>query len=317
MEEIKLDKIDEKLLSYIFHNFRTPITQIAKKCRISREQAEYRIKKYEEKNLVKGYLAFFNLYAFGYNKNYIIRLRVKKPEKERLSQISSQKNILVLTKMQCYGEWDYILTVFTKEKISILDFISSLYDLWKEDLLDYEIFEPIELHFFPLKIFGIKKEDKTLSLIEAKKVKIDNLDNKIIEILSNNAKIKIIDLAEKVNQRIETINYRLKRLEKEIIIGYRIFLNLDKAGYKLAQIILKLNNISKKSKDRLLNYASQNESIHAYSLGIGNFNVVFQIIYKSPNELIEEINKIKNNFSDSLLEYELIHIENELEPKTI
>ncbi|MBU0466838.1 MAG: Lrp/AsnC family transcriptional regulator [Nanoarchaeota archaeon] len=127
--EIKLDKIDQKLLSYLFHNFREPITKIAKQCHISREQAEYRIKKYENSGLIKGYFTLFNLHSLGYTKNYIIKLRVKNPNREKLSQINPQKNVLTLTRVQCYGEWDYGLTVFTKEKTNILYFISQLYDL--------------------------------------------------------------------------------------------------------------------------------------------------------------------------------------------
>ena len=316
-EEIKLDKIDRKLLSYIFHNFRKPLTKVAKNCHISREQVEYRIKKYEKTGFIRGYFAFFNLYALGYNKNYIIKLRVKNPNKEKLSQITTQENILVLTRLKCYGAWDYILTVFTKEKTSILDFISLLYDLWKEDLLDYEIFEPVELHFFPLKIFGRKDEDKTLSLYEAKKFNLDKLDRKIVTEMSNNAKIKLVDLSIKLNEKVETINYRLKRLEKNIILGYRIFLDLDKINYKLAQIILKLTNLSESSKAKIRAYANQRNEIHAMSIGVGKFNTLFQIVYKTPSELREAINNIKETFSGSIVEYELIHVENELNPKTV
>jgi len=317
MDEIKLDKIDRKLLSYVFHNFRKPITKIAKNCHISREQAEYRIEKYEKKGLIKGYFTFFNLYCLGYTKNYIIRLRVKNPNKEKLSQINPQEKLLVLTRMHCYGEWDYILTIFAKEKNNVLDFISRLYDLWKDDLLDYEIFEPIESHFFPLKIFGNKGEDKTISLIETKKVNIDKLDQKILEEISNNAKIKIVEIAQKNNEKVETVNYRLKRLEKSLILGYRIFLDLDTIGYKLAQVILKLNNLSNQNKNKIIAYANQREKIHACSIGIGNLNTLFQIVYKTPSELSEEINKIKENFSGNLIDYQLIHIGNELNPKTI
>lgn len=317
MEKIKLDKIDEKLLSFIFHNFRLPITKIAKSCRISREQAEYRIRKYEEKGIIRGYFAFFNLNCLGYKRNYMIRLRVKNPNKDKLSQIVKQKDILVLTKLQCYGEWDYILTVYTKERTNILDFVSYLYDLWKDELLDYQIFEPIELHFFPLKIFGSKKEDKALTLTELEKFNIDKLDEKIIRELSKRANIKIVELANNINEKIETVNYRLKRLEKKVIIGYRIFLDIDKIGYKLAQIILKLNNLSEKNKSKIIAYAKQNKRIHATGIGVGQFNVIFQVIYKDPFELSEEINKIKESFSNNLIEYRLIHIEEELNPQTI
>ncbi|MBU0466839.1 MAG: winged helix-turn-helix transcriptional regulator [Nanoarchaeota archaeon] len=154
-------------------------------------------------------------------------------------------------------------------------------------------------------------------MVETPQARIDKLDQKILEELSNKAKMKIVKLAEKTKEKVETANYRLKRLEKNTIIGYRIFLDLEKIGYHLALVTLKLNNLSQQNKNKILAYGNQKERIHACGIGIGKFNVLFQIIYKTPSELSEEINKIKENFSDNLVEYELIHIENELEPKTI
>ncbi|MDP2946722.1 MAG: winged helix-turn-helix transcriptional regulator, partial [Nanoarchaeota archaeon] len=248
--------------------------------------------------------------------NYIIKLRVKNPDKEKLSQIKNE-GVLILTRLQCYGGWDYVLTVLTKEASSILDFISSLYDSWKNDFLDYEIFEPIEVQFFPLKIFGLNtKEDKSI-LYETKRENIDELDKKIINHIAKNARIKIVDLAEIVDEKVETVNYRLKKLENNIISGYRIFLDLNKINFKLAQVRLRLSNLSKLNKSKILDYGNKREKIHAVSIGVGKYNTLFQIIYESPSELIEEINSIKQNFSESLLEYELIHIEDELMPMTI
>jgi len=315
MGNIKLDKIDKKLLGYIFHRFREPITKIAKSCRISREQAEYRIKKYQEKGFVKGFFPLFNLYSLGYNKNYIIKLRVKNPKHENLENLPSN-NVLIFTRLQCYGGWDYILTIFAKDKKDVINFISKLYDLWGNELLDYDIFEPLEIHFFPLKIFGSREDDKTLSFFETEKMKIDFLDEKIIKIISKNANIRIIELAEKLNEKVETINYRLKRLEKNLILGYRLFLDLEKIDYNLSSIFLKLNNLSTIEIKKILGYSKNREKIHACSIGIGKFNLVFQIIYQNQKELSEEINKIKELFSDKIVGYELVNIEKELTPKT-
>lgn len=313
---MKLDTTDKRLLSYLFHNFRSPITKIAKKCRISREQAEYRIKKYEKEGLIRKYLAIFDLYALGYNKNYILRLRVKNPKLDKLSQIKQNGNVLILTKLQCYGPWDYILTILTKERSTVLDFISELYDSWKEELLDYEFFEPLELYFFPLKVFGETENDSLLSFYETERVKIDIIDQKIIEEISKKANIRIVELAEIIGEKVETTNYRLKKLEKKVIKGYRLFLDLDKINYKLAQVVLKLNNLSNLNKKKVLSYSSK-KNIHASGFGIGKYNVLFQIIYESPSELAEQINEIKKNFSENLIDYELIHIEKELQPQTI
>ncbi len=317
MQELKIDKIDKKLLGYIFHNFRTPITQIAKKCRISREQAEYRIKKYEKSGLINKYLSGINLHALGYNKNYIIKLRVKNPQIKKLAEINNLDNLLVFTRVYCYGQWDYMISIFAKDKTNILEFISYLYELWKHELLNYEILEPIEMHYFPLKIFGKTEHDKTLSYAESKKIVLDDLDKKILSVLAENANIKIVELAHKVNSKIETINYRLKRIEKNMILGYRIFLNLDVIGYNLTLINVKMNNLSKSFQNKLLTYAKQRDRVHAFSLNVGKFNTIFQIIYKHPEELKKEINKIKETFAENLIEYELVNIEKELNPKML
>ncbi len=311
--KLKLDKIDKKLLSYLFHNFRKPITQIAKNCRISREQAEYRIKKYEKSGLINRYLTAFNLYMFGYREHYTLRLRVKNPKSKNLDKLCN-KNILIFTRLHSFGEWDYILAIFAKNKTDFLNFISTLFNSWKEDLLDYSIFEPTEVHFYPLKIFGKREDDKTLSFKEDKEIKFDVLDKKLMTILAKNADIKIVDLARKLKEKVKTISYRLKRLEKNIIVGYRIFLDLSKIGYNLAQLSIKLNDLSDSTVRQLRQYAKQRESVHAFNLGIGKYNTMFQIIYQNPKEVNEEINKLKEIFKEKIIEFDVTFIDKELSP---
>jgi DNA-binding Lrp family transcriptional regulator len=67
---------------------------------------------------------------------------------------------------------------------------------------------------------------------------LDEIDIKIIKELSNNARINIVDLSEKLGMTRDVINYRLKKLtENEVIVQYRCYLNLHNIGINLYKII--------------------------------------------------------------------------------
>ncbi len=75
--------------------------------------------------------------------------------------------------------------------------------------------------------------------------------------------------------------------------------------------------IYEKQPNKLRTYAKQRDRVYAFSLSVGKFNATFQIIYKHPEGLKKEINKIKEIFAENLIEYELVNIEKELEPKML
>jgi DNA-binding Lrp family transcriptional regulator len=76
-------------------------------------------------------------------------------------------------------------------------------------------------------------DDSKISFTPTKgKTRIDTTDHKILNILANNARTTLIDISKKLNKPVRTINYRIKRLEKNIIIGYRASINKNVLGLK-------------------------------------------------------------------------------------
>ena len=94
--EFKFDKIDKKLISYLYHNYREPLTKIAKALNISRDQVEYRLKKYEQQGLIKKYATIFNYKLLGYNEFIIIllKLNASKEQKQTIrKEFQKNKNV--------------------------------------------------------------------------------------------------------------------------------------------------------------------------------------------------------------------------------
>lgn len=312
---LKIDKIDKRIINRIFNNFREPISKTARKCKISREQAEYRINKFEKSKLINGYLAIFNLEMLGYNYNYLIRISLNTIN-NKLEDIKFKSDILIITKLICIGKWNYVLTTYSKSKENILDFISELYSIFENNLIDYEIIEPVNSYFLPLKIFN----NNTLinyNKYDVPNIKIDNIDKKIIKILSKNANMKIIDIAKKINEDPNIVKYRIKRMEKSNFINYRIFLNIKVIKYNYAILYIKINNLNLKNKNKIVEYATQYKPITACAICIGKYNVLYQIIYKDMDEFNNIITTITNFLKDSIINYDVVHIKDEFEPCTL
>ena len=266
--------------------------------------------------MIRAYLTIFNLYTLGFARNFNLRLRVKNSSIEKINQLKSSSNVLILTKGYMYGRWDYFINVYTKEKEDLLEFITSLYNLWSPDIISYEIYEPFEIYWFPLKIFNASYEEIEARIKKPNKVLLDTLNLQISQRLSNNANCKLSPLANDLHQSVETVKYRLKKLEQDFISSYRIFLDIEKIGFTLSIVSFKINNYSQSEKAKILSFSRSRKNIHAFSYGIGNFNIAIQIIHQNQTELHLEINALKDLFGDHHLDYEIATLAYECMPET-
>lgn len=70
--------------------------------------------------------------------------------------------------------------------------------------------------------------------MEVSKIKIDEIDNQILKILSENSRVKLKTIAEKVHLSQPSTKERILKLEKKgIIARYTIDINHSKLGYNL------------------------------------------------------------------------------------
>ena len=95
-----------------------------------------------------------------------------------------------------------------------------------------------------------KKEIREFESIGGReKIDYDELDLKILRIIAENARMPLIEIADKLKADDRTIAFRIKQLEKKKVIqGYRVNLNLAKLGYEYYKINFILDNYSKHSQ---------------------------------------------------------------------
>ncbi|MFC1742310.1 Lrp/AsnC family transcriptional regulator [Nanoarchaeota archaeon] len=315
----ELDTKDRKILYELDRDCRQSESGIARRVGLSRESVRYRISKMLEKGIIKGFVTYINSVRLDQRWFRIfLKFRNHTPEKE--------KEMIGWLKEKCCwlfdveGEWDLAVGIL----------VETTYDyrnIMEEFLERYNRY--VEEHDFAILIndwvcskdilLGSKKRTTPPLLIgyrryqEQKIERLDETDLKVLLAVLNDARKKTIDIARETGLTEMIVRHRLKKMqERDIIIGYKAVISMNKLGYNLFNISLELVDYTAEQKRELITYLRQHPAVERISEYVPSFGLEATIRVKSLAELYEEIGKIRRRFSGIIREYGFLHYVEEL-----
>jgi DNA-binding Lrp family transcriptional regulator len=144
-----------------------------------------------------------------------------------------------------------------------------------------------------------KKETSEIHIKEtSERSSIDDTDKKILNMLCNDARTPITDIAAKIKEHPKTIAYRIKRMEKQKIIeAYRTIIDHNKLGFTYYKIFLNINNFTQQDLLRLKEFIKNHYSTIYYIRGIGlHSDIDFEMMVKDNQELFDFIKLLRKEF---------------------
>ena len=235
---VDLDQKDRKLLYELDCNSRQTIQQLARKIGLSKDAIKYRINRLLKDEIIKSFNAVIDTGKIGFTSfRLFLKFYQLSPEKEREILDFLQKNKNLVWFVQVEGNWD-INTWFLYKSLEEMN------SFWIEFLTKFNNY--IEKREFGIysnvtyfsRAYLLKTEKNIFSMpiiSLSKEEKLDKSDLKIIELLSKNARISIVDIAQETSLTSKTIINKIKRLEKDkIVVGYRAEFNLEKLELKFS-----------------------------------------------------------------------------------
>lgn len=309
---MKLNESDYRLLTYLFNHSRESITKMAKQCKLSREQVNYKLNKYLSSGLIRGFFPIIDYSKLGYN--YLIALFLKFDKLSTQQEFSKNlfKNKHYLSWGKVFGKYDLFMNLVFKDEQEFNEYLSSL--LGESKILDYLIIKPYFIELFPLKFFNNNEETFILVGSPIEKIKIDETDKKILKILGKDARAKLIDIASEVGISSELALHRLRKLQKQkIIIGSRCHFNMEKLGYHFSEILLDIRNFSEETKNKIKQFAKKSKHVNSLLFCSTKPNCIVQLFHKEESDLRETIQKIKELFSEEIIDLDFMLITDETE----
>jgi len=135
---------------------------------------------------------------------------------------------------------------------------------------------------------------------------MDKKDTKILSELMKNSRISLTQLSKKVKLSREVINYRLKKLEKDIIKQYSSQINIKAFNFQRTGCYIILQNSSSTFETQFINFLQKHEFIAAISTNIGKYDIIFDIFFKNNKQLQETVLEIEEFLKEKLKEFFLL-----------
>ena len=314
---MKLDLKDKKILYNLDLNSRATLNEIAKGVGLSKQVVDYRLKNLIRDDVIKQFYTVINFSKLGYTQ-YKLYLKFQNVNVEKEKEIidywiQNKKSVWVASSR---GRWEVAISILAKDINDFGDILNNFSNKYGIFILEKDVLITQISPVFTKAYLTESKEKKKFTYgRKIERYDLDEIDEKILRILSTKARITILEMMEKLNLTRDVINYRMKKLTKDNIISqYRVLINLDKIDYKLYKIILRLHSLTPEKEKQLITYIASHSHGMQYLKLVGSWDVELEFEVKDDEQLHDILLEIRDKFSGIIRDYDalLIHQEHKL-----
>ncbi|MBI2079538.1 AsnC family transcriptional regulator [Candidatus Micrarchaeota archaeon] len=297
----KLDKLDMQILHQLDIDGFQSLSQIGKKLKTGRDVMHYRVKRLEERGVIKKYISILDYGKIGYFLAALyLKFRHTNPdlEKEIIEYYKSRPEVWWLDGME--GQYDLAVGWFAKDVPALKKLQRDLMNNYRKHIQEYKFRFFNNFYHFKRNYLSEKVQPSEFDVIAAENKKItDETDDSILKILSENARMPYVEIANQLNLSAAQVHYRIKELKrKRVILGARPQLDLKKLGYDWYKLDIYLDDYS--VYDQLIKFVSTHPNvIYAYDV-FGGADLELDLEVKNYEEFKQLEDSIKSKFSKSI-----------------
>jgi len=305
---IKIDAYDKRILFELDKDARISTTKISKLLRKSKQFVDYRIKKLESEKVLLGYTTVIDYSKLGYiSMRVYFKFHNITPEQQKKLEEELIKDKEVWWLVTLEGPWDVGYAMAVK---NVLEF----YDYWDKIMKKYRKFISkrsivIYTHIKQYPKAYIMEQHNTYhgTLVGASKQaeKISDFDRQLLKLISDKARLPLLDIAESLKTSHQVVRNHLRKLEElGVIQGYRALIDVSFLGYRYYKAYINL--VKTERIKELDHFCERHPNILNVNRTIGGRDFEIELQTKSFEEFEKIMGEIRSNFEDMIDEYEFV-----------
>jgi len=300
-----LDIKNKQILYELDLNARQSCSSIGKKINLHRNVVEYRINRLIETGIIKNFYTIVDTSKLGYiSLRCYLKFQNTNPEIEQRIIRDFVANKYTFWVSSIDGLYDLSFIIMVNNLVEFHEF-------WKHILKKYhpyfqdQIFSIyVKLLHYPISYLTNQTENRRTSEIIGGgiPVPIDDIEFKILQILSTNARKPLTEIARQLKTTSMVINHRIKKMKKlGIIQGFRVNIDYTLFGYKHFKVDVYLTNYEKINE--IVNYITSNPHLIYidYTAGLSDLELEFHL--QDTNELNKIMKEIVLAFPNTIKNY--------------
>jgi len=307
---MKLDLKDKKILSLLDENARISNSQIARKVGLSKPAVEYRLNRFEKNNIIFQYYTIIDFTKLGYSQ-YKIYFKFQditlEDEQKIINYWKNNKNSIWVAQIR--GGWDFAVSILAKSNFNFGNILRDFMNQFSRFILKKDVLLTEYSPIYAREYLTETNLSEFLYGFPSRIYELDDIDKNILKELSRNARINIVDLAEKTKLSRDIINYRLKKLTKEkIIVQYRCYINLPNLRINHYKIIFRTKNFDEQSEKRTKSYIAKHKQATQFLKLIGSWDLEIEFETENEDALYKILTEIRKKFSNVIRDFDILRI---------
>ena len=307
-EELKLDSYDRKIIFELDKNARVTTTQIGKKIRKSKQFVDYRIKRLEEAGVLPGYITVIDYSKLGYQsiRVYFKFHNITREKQDELeNDLIKDKEVWWLVTLE--GQWDVGYATAVKNIIDFYDYWDKIMTKYRKYISKRSVVIYTHIKQYPKSYIINQRNTERGTIVGASKevMSIDKLDLQMLKLLSDNGRIPLLEIANKLNTSPQVIRNHMKKLENnKVIQGYRALIDVSFLGYRYYKSYINLLNTDRLQE--LQQFCLQHPNILNVNRTIGGRDFEIELQAKSFDEFDSIMNELRREFAGMIDDYEFV-----------
>jgi DNA-binding Lrp family transcriptional regulator len=301
-----LDGLDKEILQELEIDSRQSNSTIAHKLKTNKTIIGYRIERLKNNEIIQGFQYITNQAALGeLSFGLLIQLENASFEEEEKIIEKIKKSTRASWISSINGHWDIIVVFIKKDFNSFIEELNKLFNLIGDKVKKYNLYVDYEGEIFNHKYIYQNLKSSPVKYGSANEpVNLKETEIKVHQLLKENPKISLLDIAHKLNKTYDTIKSKYTFLKsKKILLKCSPKINISRLGYQEYFFLLNLKPNQKRIND-LLGFCSANKNIIRYSRCLGHFDVILNVHAKNSEEVKKITYEIRKEYSDILTSLE-------------
>ena len=307
---IKLDLKDKRILALLDENARYSNSQIAKRIGLSKPAIEYRINRFEKNEGIFEFYTVIDFSKLGYfqYKVYFKFQNVSLKDENKIIEYWKKSNNSIWL-AQIRGSWDLSVSILAKSNYEFGRILNQFTNKFSKFILQKDVLLTEYSPIYAREYLTETKPSEFVYGVPSKVYELDEADKDILRGLAINARISILDLADKTSLTRDIVNYRMKKLIKEgVIVQFRAYPNLPKLGFNLYKIIFRTKNFDEISENRIKQYIKTHKKATQFLKLIGSWDIEIEFETENEDELYKILTNLRKEFSDIIRDFDILRI---------
>jgi DNA-binding Lrp family transcriptional regulator len=310
----KLDIKDRRILYQLDLDSRQSLTRIGKKVRLRKDVVAYRIKRMQQEGIITGYWTLVDSYKLGYIvfRFYLVYQYVTPEIKNKIiDYLVKDKRTWVVESI--IGKYDLGVFIWVKNIKDFYVFWEKLLDAYGDYFAEKIFSIYVQAYSYPCSYIlpsEFKEADRLKYEVTGggSEVDIDDYDLALLNILVENTRVSLVDLAKQLHSSSQMVNSRIKRLIKHNVIqAFRVGIDISQLGLKAFKVDIHLQEHVQRKP--IMEYVKHHPNLVFISTSAGVSDLELEFDLEDSDNVHQILEHIKQRFPNAIRKYEYIGIE--------